>query len=272
MPSFISVLLAFTVAVPVLAQQAGSEPTPEPTLDEVLTAVYNNLQNYISSVPNLLVDEHVVSSVTGKAVVSTVSTTNSIFRLRRVDTIFGVTSLVETRDIKDGQARGNGQSLSGPSIVNGIFSSGTSDLSLDLKRCYDYRLETNRQLHRKAVLIVNYTGKTMPPTDAECPVTEPVNGRAFIDPSTMQVVRAEQTLPKHELNPGIRGSWTWSVDYTPVTLNNKIFWLPETITSESSTIDSGGIQWSFVATYRNYHLLTVSSKILPSGDSIEPKE
>jgi hypothetical protein len=50
-------------------------------------------------------------------------------------------------------------------------------------------------------------------------------------------------------------------------MDGKPFWLPKTISSKASSLDGGRFKWSFLATYGNYHLMTVTSTILPAGNS-----
>lgn len=137
------------------------------------------------------------------------------------------------------------------------------DISPDLKHCYDYKLESKpQQLRHTAVVVVDYALKEQTEAHSNCPVTEPVSGRAFVNPATMQIVRIEQTRPHHVVYQGKFGTWSWSVDYGLVDLDGKTFWLPDTISAQSA---QGYLAWSFVATYRNYHLLAVHSTILPAG-------
>jgi hypothetical protein len=50
-------------------------------------------------------------------------------------------------------------------------------------------------------------------------------------------------------------------------MDGKHFWLPKTTSSKSSSLDGGRYKWSFLATYSNYHLIAVTSTILPSSNS-----
>lgn len=62
---------------------------------------------------------------------------------------------------------------------------------------------------------------------------------------------------------GTLGTWTWAINYAPVVINNKTFWLPKSIDSTTSTNSGRLIMWTFATKYSNYHLLTVTSKMLP---------
>ena len=52
-------------------------------------------------------------------------------------------------------------------------------------------------------------------------------------------------------------------------MDGKQFWLPKTISSKSSSLDGGRFKWSFLATYGNYHLMTVTTTVLPTANSLQ---
>jgi uncharacterized heparinase superfamily protein len=74
-------------------------------------------------------------------------------------------------------------------------------------------------------------------------------------------MRVEMTVPNHLDNNRRRVLWIWSVDFAPVTFDNRQFWMPRTITSNAEANDGSGF-WTFTATYSNYHKLNVSSRII----------
>ncbi len=250
------------------ACMAAQQPAPmlSPTLDQVLTGVHGNFLTYLATVPNLFADEHVAASAHGNLMQTRGGTTDSIFRMRRQTTKDNKIELIESREAKGKQpgAAGSEQKLDEPSIATGLFSYGALDWSPDLKRCYDYRLEEKpQQLRNTAVVVVDYALRKQIEANANCPVREPVSGQAFVNPATMQIMRVEQKRPRHEVYPKLIGEWNWTVDYGLVDLDGKPFWLPQKISS-LSIIPRG--EWSFAATYTNYHLLTVHSTILPDVD------
>jgi hypothetical protein len=256
-----------------------------PATDELLLRVWDNFAGYLSSLPNVFADEHVVSSVTTAkngvhdsetdSIID--STVDSIFRLKRVSSDGKTADLVESREVKyvNHQSAAKGQSLTGPAILIGAFSHAPNVLSPQLKDCYDYRLLPNKRhnpdvamlfLHSD-VLVLEYALKSPLPAAAQCPVREQTTGRAFIDPSSMQIVRLEQQRPRHDEGSGRPVAWSWSIDYARVMMDGKPFWLPKTISSKASSLDGGRFKWSFLATYGNYHLMTVTSTILPTASS-----
>ena len=70
---------------------------------------------------------------------------------------------------------------------------------------------------------------------------------------------------QHRWAAPLKGEWVVSVDYAPVTLDGKSFWMPTAInsrvTSDPNTFHSQ--TWIFKARYSNYHRLQVSSRVLP---------
>ena len=92
----------------------------------------------------------------------------------------------------------------------------------------------------------------------------------------MQITRMELMTPHHIIIPGdemgygaIVGEWALSVDYAPVVLDGKSFWMPAKITSR--TASGRGtfhpIEWTFNANYRNFHKLEVRSRIVPFSEA-----
>ena len=253
------------------------------------SACGTTLPAYLSSIPNVFADEHVVSSVTtaysppsrsgvhDTEMLSTIdSTVDSIFRLKRVSTDGKTADLVESREVKyvDHHAAAKDQSMTGPALLIGAFSRAPNVFAPQLKDCYDYRLLPNMRrkpgeailfLHAD-VLVLEYALKSPLPAGAQCPEHEQTMGRAFIDPSSMQIVRLEQQRPHHNEASGPPAAWSWSIDYAQVMMDGKHFWLPKTISSKSSSLDGGRFKWSFLATYGNYHLMTVTSTILPAAN------
>ena len=270
-------------------QQAVTRSASDPATDELLLRVWDNFAGYLSSIPNFFADEHVVSNLTtaysspskqgvhDSEMDSTIdSTTDSIFRLKRFSADGKTVDLIESREVKyvDHHAAVKDQSLTGPAILIGAFSHAPNVLSPELKDCYDYRLLPNMRhkprgailfLHND-VLVLEYALKSPLPAGALCPVREETTGRAFIDPSSKQIIRLEQQRPRHDEGSGRPVAWSWSIDYAQVTMDGKHFWLPKTISSKASSLDGGRFKWSFLATYGNYHLMTVTSTILPAAN------
>jgi hypothetical protein len=253
--------LLITLPSPLVAQQ--TQPQPDLTLDDIFLRLEQNLASYRASVPNFFCDEYVVSNMTVAGRSYRRTTIDSIFRLKRSTPDTSHIQFTESREIKAVNKKPTqDQSLSGPAIFTGAFSDALNVVSLQLQRCYDYHLVPHQKLHHDDALVIDYALKETVIDDKACPGPERHSGKVFIDPQTMQVVRLEMRTPNHESTSGALELWTWSIDYSPVAFNNNSFWMPKTITS-TATANSQNIDWSFVATYRNYHKLTVTSRILP---------
>jgi hypothetical protein len=270
------ILLCIVLLLTLFARQADAQssqaPKPELTVDAILLRMQSNLDRYRALVPNFFCDEHLVSDMFVRDSLYRRTTTESIFRLKRSGSQKLHAMFVESRQIKTVNKKpAKDQTLQGPAIFAGAFSNAMTAVSLEFKSCYDYKLVPHGKLHRHPVLIVDYTLKEEAArSDKKCPGPEINYGRAYIDPQIMQVVRLEQTTPHSEIATGIYGEWTWTIDYDKVALNNNLFWMPKKITSTAKS-DALTAEWYFTATYRNYHEMTVTSRILPDVD-YDPKK
>ena len=270
------VILLLALSVPLCAHQAEAQsprgPKPELTLDAILLRLQGNLDHYRALVPNFFCDEHLVSDMFIRNSRYRRTTTESIFRLKRSGSNNPHNMFIESRQINSVDKKpAKDQILKGPSILVGAFSNSLVMVSLEFKKCYDYKLVSHKKLHHLPVFIVDYTlKKEAAKSDKSCPGPEINYGRAYIDPQTMQIVRLEQKAPHIEVSPGVDAEWTWTIEYGQVSLNNESFSMPKKITSTAKA-DAINAEWLFVATYRNYHELTVTSRILP-GVNYKPKK
>lgn len=248
-------------------QAPAAEKSAELNLDAILRHLENNFIQYHASIPSFFCDEHVVSGIRRGITPLEVMRTNSIFRLKR-ERSGKRSQLIESREIKtvNGKPAKESQALRGPALLSGAFNIATAMIAYDEKPCFTYRLTEPSKHHQ---YIIEYATKNPKQQDKRCSVTEPTSGRAFVDPETMQITRIEARIPHHPMPGSITGLWTWSVDYGKVVLNGKTFWLPKNISSFATSDQPlqwkgpSALQWSFDATYSNYHELTVTSRILP---------
>jgi hypothetical protein len=248
-----------------------------PTLQEVLERLEANLDHYDTGLPSLFCDEHVVSQVEpGLPKDNTI--TDSIFRLKRTPNHDHTTTLVESREIRSvGGKPATSQNMDGPTLLNGAFEGGFAVVSLNQTACMNYDLQRINRDRPTEPYIVRFATVLTPQNSARCLLKENSKGRVFIDPASMQITHLEITTPRHIIIPG--GSYTSHVaeriitaDYAPVLLGGETFWMPSTITMRA-TSGSGTfhrIVWSYRATYRNYHKLEVTSRILPVGETPVP--
>ncbi len=264
-------LVAFLGFSPVWCTQ----PAKTPTLEEILQRLEANLNHYDTGVPSLFCDEHVISQIKpGQRKQDTV--TDSVFHLKRTPGPDDTTSLVESRDIKnvDGTPA-TSQDMEGPILLSGVFEGGLAVVSLNQTACMNYTLQPINKNHPTAPYIVRFATLLTPQNSADCLLQENSKGRVSIDPASMQITHLELTTPRHAIIPGnsytspVVGQRVLTVDYAPVLLDGESFWMPSAITSRVAS-GSGTfhmIVWSFRATYRNYHKLKVTSRILPAREA-----
>jgi hypothetical protein len=250
----------------------AAQKTETPALEGILQKLQANLEQYDSGVPSFFADEHVVSRMVPD-VHDQETATDSVFRLKRVVNADHTTTLEESREVKTVNGRpATTQEIGGPSIVRGAFEGGLAVVSLSQQSCMNYTVERAKRNDAQAPIIVRFASVLTPENKGGCLLQENGRGQVFIDRATMQITRMELTTPHHTIIPGdergygaIAGEWALSVDYAPVVLDGKSFWMPATITSR--TASGRGtfhpIVWTFRASYRNFHKLEVRSRILP---------
>ena len=244
-----------------------------PTLNEILQRLEANLNHYDTSVPSLFCDEHVISRV-NSGLPNQDTITDSVFRLKRTTNPDHTTTLVESREIKNVNGKpATSQNIDGPAMLNGAFEGGLAVVSLKQTACMNYTLLRINKKRPAQPYIVRFATVLTPQNSADCLLQENSKGRVFIDPASMQVTHLELNTPRHTIlladsySPVV-GKRILTVDYAPVLLSSATFWMPSTITM-NATSGSGTfhpIVWSFNATYRNYHKLEVTSRILPGSE------
>ena len=256
--------------------QTSKQKTETPALEEILQRLESNLSQYDSGVPSFFCDEHVVSRMVPD-IHDQETVTDSVFRLKRVVNADHTTTLEESREVKTVNGRpATTQEIGGPSIVRGAFEGGLAVVSLSQQSCMNYTLERAKRNDAKAPIVIRFVSVLTPENKGGCLLQENGRGQVYIDRATMQITRMELTTPHHTIIPGdemgygaIVGEWALSVDYAPVVLDGKSFWMPATITSR--TASGRGtfhpIVWTFKASYRNFHKLEVRSRIVPFGEA-----
>jgi hypothetical protein len=264
----ISLVALLGVSSALRAQQAKA-----PTLEEILERMEANLNHYDGDLPSLFCEEHAVSAMEpGGRDDNTV--TDSVFRLKRTAGPEHTTSLVESREIKSVNGKpAKTQDLEGPSLLSGAFEGGLAVVSADQKVCMKYRLEKRKRNRADEAYVVRFATAITPENSAACLLQEKSEGRAVIDPQSMQITHLELITPHHVIVHGspyaspVIGKRTLTVDYAPVVLGGQTFWLPSAISQRSV----GGANtfhvtvWTYEASYRNCHRLEVTSRILPGG-------
>lgn len=266
----ISMTLLFLV-FPGPASGLGGERAKAPTLNDILERLQENLDRYDAHVPSLFCDEHVVSSQTEPRLPDESTVTDSVFRLRRSRKPDHTTSLDESHEIRSVNGEpARSQQMKGPVLLSGAFEGGLAVVSLSQAACMSYRLRRMSGEGGTEAYMIRFATVLTPRNKAGCLLQEESKGRAVIDPASMQVTHLEIVTPRHTIVEG--NAWTspvvgrrqLTVDYAPVLLGGETFWMPATITMRATSgFGFHQIVWSYRATYRNYHRLEVTTRMLP---------
>jgi hypothetical protein len=265
-------MLAFSSALCAQQQETLS-------LKRILDRLDANLSYYDARVPSLFCDERVVSSQAEPGMRDVNTVADSVFRLKRTLEPDHTVSLVESREIQlvDGKPA-TSQAHYDPTMLRGAFEGGLAVVSRSQSACMSYSLRRTKRGGPREPYVVRFATVLTPQNSAGCLLQENSSGRAFVDPVSLQVTRLELTTPHHVIIPGspfvspIKGRRDLSVDYAPVLLGGETFWMPSAITMRNVS-GSGTFHmmiWSYKATYRNYHLMEVTSRILPGGAAPSP--
>jgi hypothetical protein len=256
---------------------AWAQRPVQPTLNEILQRLKENLSHYDKSVPSFFCDEHVVSRLESDLRDRNV-VTDSTFRVKRISNPDHTTAFAESRDIKsiNGQPPASqDQDMNGPLLLRGAFEGGLAVVSPGQTSCMTYQLQrTNRKRPTEPYVIRFATAFSHSAPDF-CLLQEKSKGRALIDPQSMQIRRLEISTPRHVIVPGdapVVGKRVLTVEYAPIQLGGETIWMPSDITmsaiSGSRTFDQA--VWSFKATYRGYHKLEVTSRIHSGSETPIP--
>jgi len=263
-----------------LSSALRAQRVKTPTMEEILQRLEANLNHYDTRVPSVFCDEHVISQIVESGQPNEDTVTDSVFRLKRIlSADHTTTTLAELREIKSVNGKpATKQHMDGPSLLSGAFEGGLAVVSLNQTSCMNYTLQRINKNRPTEPYVVRFSTVLTPQNTDGCLLQENSKGRAFIDPASMQITHLELTTPHHVIIPAISytapviGKRELSVDYAPVLLGGETFWMPSTI-SMRNTNDSGTFHmtaWLFRATYRNYHKMEVTTRILPGGGTPVP--
>ena len=233
-----------------------------PTLGEILKRLQENLDQYDSSVPSFFCDERVLTASPRAPMGYGGTVTDSTFLLKRIPRPDDQVILRESREVKKVNGKPvTGDSIGGGMLFVGAFSNGLALVSLSQQACMDYTLTSN-----KDPILVEFASVAADKRPADCRMQEDISGSAVIDPETMQVTRMQFHAPHHMIGTEM-GWWDVTVEYAPVELDGKTFWLPKRI-YESMAVRRAS--WSYDASYRKYHLMEATSRILPFDETPAP--
>jgi hypothetical protein len=261
---FLSLLLA---AIPSSAQQKAL------TMDDVLTHVREHVTEFRTSIPSFISDESVLSQRFVGDKLKDEMKVESSFEMVRDGSGGG---LHETRTFKlvNGSAPKN-QKVEPPFTFRGGFA---DVIRFTDNKCADYRFaDAPSDGSPIVVLSSNKPLSSDRPADCTAQISE---FKAFIDPKTFQVLRLERTV--QDIATGFAGHvpfvpmpsshnvLTLSVDYTPIELGGKTFWLTKTVIVDLKDKNKP-IRLHYEAHYTSYHRFAATSTILPAeaGDALQ---
>jgi hypothetical protein len=235
------------------------------TVEDVLTRVRAHVTEYKSSIPNFICDESVDSQRFGDEKLKDEMKVESSFELVRHGS---GDDLRETRikNLVNGH-KPKSQKFAPPFAFYGGFANVIDSMD---NRCADYRFAEAPINDKPIVLLVSR--KPVP----NCS-TQSYDRKAFIQPKTFQVYRIEETV--QDIATGIYGHLpfvpmpsshnvlNFSVDFMPVELGGKTFWLTKTVNADLKD-KKKPIRLHYEAHYSNYHRFASTATILP-GEPVD---
>jgi hypothetical protein len=247
-----------------LAQQ------PAPALDQILSRVEANTDQYKATVPSFFCDEHITSQEIHDGKLKHETTVEALFRVSRSVPPAG--TLEESREVKsvNGKPSSN-KKLDMPISFSGGFSGALAKLlSTDRRECFDYQADTSSPAS-PGTEAFTFIAREAAAKQPACVSIQPgTTGKFIVDSVPMQVTHIERTVP-NPIGKDQAVLGTASVDFGPVTLNGRSFWLPFTIVATTTETPKTNA-FRFTAKYSNYHRFAASSTILPTtSDSTQPE-
>ena len=245
---------------PAASSHSPDKPPDKQALDSILLRLDQNIDDFNQTIPTFFSREEVVSEQTPapNGAPSLRTNTSSTFIVRRADdpndpndpandsyNPTEANQLHESRIVKTIDEKGfikpeKGAKMSDTAtrmdssyVIFGIFSGGMTRISTAGKTCFHYHLHPERKRHnadRADRIVIDFESWPRKDRGVNCPYSDRISGRGFIDAASMQMVRLENTEQDD------KGTWNWSVDYAPITLSGKTFWLPTTIRSEDIAV------------------------------------
>jgi len=302
LPLASAVLCALAVLSHARAQQAAAAKPSEMTVDSILAALDANIANYTRSIPSFLCNERIVSDMDPAPTPSGFlrTTTEAVFSVVRIAGPNGQPTLQGSHNVKtingkapNPNAADQAPARNDPNAVSGIYGMGLGLVSTSAKACFAYHLHPVRKATDK--IVIDFENLPASEHPAPCPFGDKTSGQATIDPATMRVVRVQVKMRDHQTSSGQRQNWDWTIDYAPVALGDKTFWMPTQIDSVAApttatagaSSESGGssggsskrggggssgsaqgsafVTYTLGAKYSGYHLLEVTSSAAPAA-------
>lgn len=268
-------------------------------VDALLATLEANLNSYLHTVPSFLCKERIVSEMEPSSAPggSQRTVTDSVFRVRRTLDPIGSSSLEESHAVQliDGKpapanaTEDTAQAIA-PMAVMGIYSNALNLVALSGKECFKYKVHAARADHPNDRIVVDFEDLPAAHRSSDCPTNGRISGRATIEQQSLRILRIETRMDDHINLDGAKERWNWSVDYAPVVLSSTTFWMPSAIHSKavpkslpadpypaanasrhgSAVLGSLGrrsLTYTLDAHYTDYHLLNVTSRVLPQAEA-----
>jgi hypothetical protein len=235
-----------------------------PKLEQILPRIQEHVKEFELLLPDFICDETIVSRELAGTFVQHEMVIESTFRGTQhkdeEDRPF-----TESREIKtvDGHPPFKGQPLNGPFFFGGGFSSILHQVfSQKNQQYYSYKAAGIEKIEGKIALAIKFETKEgqreilYRDISGSRAIVEG-KGKAWIDPNSMNVIRLEFEY----LNPPLGAPLEVAIDYAPVVINGRAFWMPKTVTAEQTVPNpKHPIGGQYIASYANYHQFNVSVK------------
>ena len=253
-----------------IALASASPSQSVPKLDQVLPRVRDHVKEFALSLPDFICDEKITSRelMGGKTLHETAidSTFRGTQNIDRNPDGKGP-PFTEWRDIQtiDGRPAPKGQQLTGPFLFGGGFSSILDEIfSLKNSPYFNYKVIGTEKVDERATVVIRFETKK----GQEALLHRELfgsqyllkgSGKAWIDLASMNVLRLELQY----LDPPVpEGVLSVVVEYAPVEIHGKAFWMPRTVTAEQTVpnpkMPVGG---QYIAEYSNYQEFHVSVRM-----------
>jgi hypothetical protein len=251
-----SAILFLVMSTALLAQG------PSSSLEQVLPRVQDHVDEFAHHLPDFICHETITSNeVMGAGKAGQKVVVESEFRGRQNKVESGK-PFVESREIKtmDGNPVRPDQRLMGPFFYRGGFSSIlVAVFSRENEPYFSYTLVGIETLAGHPALVLKFETRR---AQKRLLYHDLFNrqaylkgkGKAWIDPDTMNVLRFEF---HYQNSQSAVGGLDVTVEYAPVTIQDKIFWMPQLVTANQEVPNSRS-SVRYVAAYSNYHHFNVS--------------
>lgn len=235
---------------------------PPLSLEQVLPRVQDQMEEFAHRLPDFICDETITSRelAGGKVRKEMVVVSEFKGRQNKVESGKPFTESREVRTVNGKPVRPD-QQLSGPFFYRGGFSSIlVAVFSRENERYFNYRLAGTETLAGQPALVLKFETRRGQKRLLYHDLFEHQShlkgkGKAWIDPESMHVIRLEF---HYENSEGAIGGLDVAVNYAPVTIQEKAFWMPQLVTANRAIPYARFVSVRYIAAYSNYHHFNVS--------------